>query len=104
MKSPQESQSNPELPPEAQWDVPLDERFCDVVFGRPVSPQELEERNWNITIDNFDQRVAALQDDYPEWHVYVYGEEHAMNMKLAVAMLYDKDPTRLKVLFLHQEE
>jgi hypothetical protein len=102
METSREAQFSSEHIPDQQWDEPLDTKFCDIVFGRQLTPKELEEKNRNIAVSNLEMRVAALQREYPDWDVYMY-DEGEIKMKVAVAMLQHEDPAKLQVLFLHED-
>ena len=101
MIGPETPHDGPQTSSDEWLGSPLDPNFCVLVFGRQLSPQELDRKNFNIRVDDLDRSIEALSG-FPEWQV-LDTREVPFGMKVVTAQRLNDDPKELLYLFMYQD-
>jgi hypothetical protein len=80
---------------------PFGADFCQAVFGRQLSAQDLDRCNYNVKVDDLDASVEAIKS-FKGWDAQIIDKD-TFQMRIAVAQLISDDPSQMHMLFLHQD-
>lgn len=100
-----ENNGNPDEYPgeESSLGDPLSDEFCIAVFGSKLTPEELDEKNFHVKVDNLDETLEIIRR-FENWQVFEITDP-IVGYRTAIALCISTkdDQQEFQAIFLRED-